>query len=899
MPEKNAKKIYCLVSHTHWDREWYEPFEQFRVRLVNLVDNLLELLEHDKDFIFHLDAQAAVLDDYLEIKPQNRERLVVLIKERRLMAGPWYIQNDFFLTSGEATVRNLLLGTRRMKDFGTSDDVAYMPDQFGLISQLPQILKGFGVESAVFSRGLAGLPGEEGEIPGKNEFVWKSPDGTGITAIFMSAFYNNAQRLSADPEKALKFIRSAVSKIEERSGTPFILLMNGVDHLEAQENLGEIIRKLRPLLGKDEDIRQVRLSDYVKNAAKSMSNPSEKWVGEMRRGFVLNGTLCSRTYIKILNNKAQELLEKILEPLSSIALMAGFPAKEYGKEFLDYLWKTLILNHPHDSICGCSRDEVHRHMEDRYERIFETASILLNKQLRLLSGHVTGSSAGAYTLTVFNTLPFARSNVVDAVLEFPSEKKVGAFRILSPDKKGAEVEVLAKYRSEKPLRSPINLPGKIDVDCYKIRFHAEELPAMGFRQYTVEPLTGKIAILKSAKDVTGELENEFLKVDISANGKIDILDKTSGKRFKDILRIEEVEDFGESYCHKAASCGKAIRSSSFAYKISSRHKDPFTDECSISFNMRVPAFYEREKKCRSKRLKNCPARLTLRLTKGKGRLDILFKMDNRVEDHLVRAVINTGIATETVDASAPFDIVTRKIRARNPDDPRNLAMEPMSDFVSVGNGKDAVAVLSKGLQCYEHLDKKGKIGLPLLRGNSYVFISASGVLPLDPAWIAPGNQCKGPIEAEFAIMPCANEKSVTNAVLDYRTALLSCWDSSDPKEFSGGRPCVQDSELSEIFYREDPYKHIGLENEKSLFALNGNGIVFSTCKLSENGKSLIFRFFNSLESKNTASVKLGFSAAKVYEATLAEKRLGEVKVVKNKVALKIKPKEIKTLEIVL
>ena len=244
MQNKSVKKFYCLVSHTHWDREWYEPFEQFRVRLLELMDNLLELMEEDKDFIFHLDAQAAVLDDYLEIKPQNRERLASLISERRLMAGPWYIQNDFFLTSGEATVRNLILGTKRMKDFGASDDVGYMPDQFGLISQLPQIFKGFGIGSAVFSRGLAGLPGEAGGIPSKNEFIWESPDGSKVTAIFMSGFYNNAQRLSADPEKALKFIRDAASKIADRSGTPYMLLMNGVDHLEAQENLNEILEKL-------------------------------------------------------------------------------------------------------------------------------------------------------------------------------------------------------------------------------------------------------------------------------------------------------------------------------------------------------------------------------------------------------------------------------------------------------------------------------------------------------------------------------------------------------------------------------------------------------------------------------------------------------------------------------
>jgi alpha-mannosidase len=143
-------KQYHVISHTHWDREWYEPFERFRIRLVRLMDNLLELLDREPEYIFHLDAQTAVIEDYLEIKPYRRDKLEKHIKAGRILIGPWFIQNDFFLTSGESTVRNLLLGIKQSESFGSCEYVGYAPDQFGLPSQLPVILNGFGIDSVVF-----------------------------------------------------------------------------------------------------------------------------------------------------------------------------------------------------------------------------------------------------------------------------------------------------------------------------------------------------------------------------------------------------------------------------------------------------------------------------------------------------------------------------------------------------------------------------------------------------------------------------------------------------------------------------------------------------------------------------------------------------------------------------
>ncbi|MBQ3865407.1 MAG: alpha-mannosidase, partial [Clostridia bacterium] len=231
--EKGKNKIFCVISHTHWDREWYMPLENFRHRLTDLMDRLLEILSKDPSYIFHLDAQTVVLEDYLLVRPEKKNDLIRYIRNRRIVIGPWYLQNDFYLTSGEATVRNLLEGARLAGEFGGSSRVGYAADQFGNPSQLPQILKDFGLSSFVFGRGFAryDLDADGKPVPKKTptEFVWRGADGTEIPAIHMRHWYNNAQRFSADVEKALGYLKLIEKSFDDEfTLTPYLLLMNGV-----------------------------------------------------------------------------------------------------------------------------------------------------------------------------------------------------------------------------------------------------------------------------------------------------------------------------------------------------------------------------------------------------------------------------------------------------------------------------------------------------------------------------------------------------------------------------------------------------------------------------------------------------------------------------------------------
>ena len=378
----HTPKTLCVISHTHWDREWYMPLEWMRLRLVDLIDRCLELLDKEPDYVFHLDAQTIVLEDYLSIRSDRRSLLENYIREGRLSVGPWYLQNDYYLTSGEATVRNLLEGTRLAGAFEGEGAVGYAPDQFGNISQLPQILRGFGIDNFVFGRGACRLEtqpdGTTARVPFPSEFWWQGADGSRLLAVYMNYWYNNAQRFSSDLDKAQRLAEQIEKSFENTTATPYLLLMNGVDHLEAQDDLLPVLQGLRE---RGLDIRQMRMDDYIHLVQRYVEERQialHTHTGELRSGSdgdLLKGTLSSRVYLKQWNVLLQNRLEQQLEPLYAMLALTG-GEELYPDQHFRYMWKELMKNHPHDSICGCSRDEVHRHMEDNFERLDEMTTLM-------------------------------------------------------------------------------------------------------------------------------------------------------------------------------------------------------------------------------------------------------------------------------------------------------------------------------------------------------------------------------------------------------------------------------------------------------------------------------------------------------------------------------------------
>ena len=381
----DAAPHLVVVPHTHWDREWYRTQEEFRLRLVRLLDRLLPLLEGDPSFLhFSLDGQTIVVDDYLEVRPDARERLGKLVRDGRLVVGPWYVLPDEWLVSGEALIRNLRLGLRETAALGGSNPVGYVPDQFGHVGQLPQLLRGFGLEGAALWRGV-------GQHVGETTFWWEAPDGTRLFTVYMPLGYGNAALLPLEPEALAARLAREIEALGPFSRIPSLLLMNGSDHLEPQPGLPAVLEAAASRLGVEAEIGTVL--GFLRRARAEARHDLPLHRGELRSGLrapLLPGCASARLPQKQRDFRNDRLLVRYLEPLSTwLAALGG----EADPGLLDFAWRIALQNHPHDSICGCSVDRVHAQMEARFDRVEEIAGEELGRVARGLVARVAAPPA--------------------------------------------------------------------------------------------------------------------------------------------------------------------------------------------------------------------------------------------------------------------------------------------------------------------------------------------------------------------------------------------------------------------------------------------------------------------------------------------------------------------------
>ncbi len=421
-----------IVPHTHWDREWYEPFQIFRMRLVHLIDRLLEILASDPGFShFTLDGQAIVLEDYLAIRPQRRAELERLVRSGRLLIGPWYVLPDEFLVSPESLIRNLLRGSRVCGSFGTRMPVGYIPDPFGHIGQMPQILRGFQLDSACVERGLADHP---------CELWWESPDRSRVLLANLREGYDNAARMPAAQPAFDEFVRQRRQALLPHAHSGHLLLLNGTDHHEAQPELTAMIASTQL----EDDLVISGLPTYVQAIAaeaeaRGLDLPVVR--GELRsskRHHLLPGVLSSRMWIKQRNQGCETLLERWAEPFSAWAeglsgddpdrpIWTGHltaPRLRRPSELLSEAWRMLLECQPHDSICGCSIDQVHAEMRPRFDQVEQVGEEITRQGLAALAGAIDTVSAcpppARGAVIVFNAAGATQSGLARASLELPA-----------------------------------------------------------------------------------------------------------------------------------------------------------------------------------------------------------------------------------------------------------------------------------------------------------------------------------------------------------------------------------------------------------------------------------------------------------------------------------------------
>jgi len=433
----------AIVPHTHWDREWYEPFQSFRLRLVDVLDQLLPLLEADPSYArFLLDGQVAAVDDYLEVRPEAEGRIRDLAAAGRLTVGPWYTLMDEFLVSPETIVRDLQMGVRRSAAFGGAMKVGYLPDMFGHVAQMPQILRLAGFEHAVVWRGVPSAITTTG-------FVWEAPDGSSVRAEYLPFGYGNGSLL---PDDAKALVRRVHDHLEQIG--PFLLgdllLMNGSDHLPPQAGLGRVVAEANAV--------QSELRFEITSLPEYLSGTSREGLphlrGELRSGAranMLMGVTSNRVDIKRAAARAERSLERRAEPYCALFL----DPRSWPGPQLDLAWKEIVRNAAHDSICACSVDDVDDEVLRRFGAARAIAEGLAARALSAL-----GASMASPGHVVVNPSARERSGVVELVVADGAGGPGAGADGAGTDDRGGTVQVVAERAG---------LPGTLTLDAQTVR----------------------------------------------------------------------------------------------------------------------------------------------------------------------------------------------------------------------------------------------------------------------------------------------------------------------------------------------------------------------------------------------------------------------------------------------
>lgn len=868
------KKVY-IIPHTHWDREWYLPFEQHRLRLIWLIDTLLSLLDKDPEYAhFHLDGQTIILDDYLKVKPYNEELLKKHIQNGRLSVGPWYVLQDEYLISDEANVRNMLIGLQESRKYGEPAKIGYFPDAFGNISQAPQILRGFGIDNAIFGRGINAV-GFNNSI--KNEFEtmefsselkWQSPDGSEVLGIFMANWYNNSSEIPSDTHEAVEFLNNAIRSAEMVATTDILLLMNGCDHQPVQEDLPDILNRVSSKFP-DTTFVHAGLMDYVDEVRRNVRQ-LKIFVGEMNSQhtegwWTLTGTASSRIYLKQMNDECQKMIENYLEPIETIAFIKG---KNYAKAEMTYAWKMLLQNHPHDSICGCSIDAVHREMVTRFEKVRAFTEGMLENSFESIIGAkiVPTIDLNRITVSVYNPVNWRRSDKLKFKIDLKAED-----HFFNPEVRDAQGNTCPSVFKDLGIVFDYTLPKDsfrvvAKVHRYEVEVIANDLKPLGMTLFSIvnrEAVYSETVSNEESTELAREeriLENDYLKVEIEEDGALTVLDKASGISYTGLNRFEDSGDIGNEYMFIAPIHEKIWKSEKSNPKIECIRKDELTTEFLITYGISLPVGCNKDSSKRNDKMLDGVLHTHIKLMKNHKRVDIATTIDNIWKDHRLRVLMPVGGTVDHHFAHGQYDVL---MRPNSPwkgwKNPSNCQKQRY--FVAMQCEEQGLMIANKGLMEYEVVDSN-TFALTLLR--SVGELGDWGVFP------TPEAQCLGERVAEYSIIPYSGHWRDSAA---YKTAY----------EFN--LPSLTKQVMSDWSLVELP------------FVVETGTFVVTAVKSSEERNTVIFRGYSVDDETTELVINLKKEVNGIFKTSLNEERLKELEIQDGLVIVPLKPKEIATFEI--
>ncbi|MFX1565505.1 MAG: alpha-mannosidase [Promethearchaeota archaeon] len=969
-----------LVSHTHWDREWYLPFEKFRWLLVKTLDQLIELMESNSDYLrFNLDGQTIVLEDYLELRPENRFRLKQLIEQNRIQIGPWYVLADEFLVSGESLIRNLLFGRQLASEFGDVMAIGYVPDAFGHIAQLPQILRGFDINKSVWWRGL--------EDHGKTlptELRWRAPDGSEVLLVHLRTSYSTAANLPNSVDAALAQILMPLNVLSLRGTSSAALLMNGSDHLPPQSYLPKLIREINKRFHSDDILQGRTVSQLLGAFGKS---PIEKEVtgidelspfidqlfadfinelkgvtvqhGTFKEYFdiienevnlaelpviegeqhaskyipILPGVFSTRLYLKQQNFSTQQLLERWVEPFSTIAWWLG---AQYPSIPLRRAWQLLLQNHPHDSICGCSVDATHEDMERRFTWSQQLGHQLLAEAIHYINTHTNSSPSTELpqppiaTFRVFNPHPWAASGVIRILLNLPfSPDKKTQLALYTATGEQIQFQMIPAQNLDSSFQSLLDfhtlprlyegeprLPDK--TNQIMITFCAEAIPSLGYSTYylTTDRTDSRLSQKSELKvQQSGEIysiENPLIQLQISTKtGTLNLHHKPTNKTYQNLLMFEDTGDVGDEYNFCPPHQDQRITNQDKIHsKVRLLEEGPVSITLEVQMQLKVPKMAHKTRRRRSSKTTTLTIHTLITVTSNSPRIDIQHTIQNRAKDHRLRVLFPTGIHTKTAWGDTPFHVTERPLGPapqewdaqlypmmmeyyltsilKQPKVPGkamgwfedSTTTHALQTFLDVTDDQQGLLITTRGLPEYEVLeDPHRTIALTLLR--SIGWLSCDDLTTrrghAGPPMVTNRAQCLGQYYANYSIIPHEGTWKTPTTRQDTQLYITPLKAIQLHRATRGLSP---------------PSQHF--------LSISPETCTFSCLKKGEQTDSTILRFYNTNGSSSKVQISSIFSIRQAALVDLAEKQLEPISLARStpkQITVLLSPFQIRTLQL--
>lgn len=817
---------FHLILHTHWDREWYLPRAGFQARLAPVLGGVLDLLAREPDARFVLDGQTVAAEDALVVRPEWISRVADAVLEKRLEIGPWYVLADEIVPSGESMIRNLLQGAGDAAALGARMDVLHSPDAFGHPGVLPTIAAEFGIANGVVWRGLGRPTGRDCDL-----YRWRGPDGQEMLTYHLPAAgyeVGSDLRHVAEIPHTWSTIRR---ELAGRAVTSHIAVFMGADHHAAPPD-PVAIRDAIQALESGNIVRLSSLGEYF-HAARREASSAPSLSGELRWSYghtwTLQGTHATRARLKRRHGAVELYLQRLVEPLAALTSLQAGPELS---GIVRVAQRALVECQFHDTICGCCGDLVAREQEVRLTSVHAAGSESARIALHALSRHDPDAARDQLasvtpTLLVWNPVARVRGGVTMAEISFfrrdvlvgpPSGRTPSTgvgyapFALVGADGRPHPVQLLSVTPGLERIDAACHYPDQDEVDVARVAFECPEIGGMGLAALVIgSPTTGPVAT--SLHAAPRRIENRFLTILITDDDGIELIDRRSGERYPDVLRLVDERDGGDSYT-------PWITNSDTAASTISVHEPKVIAEGPLV------AAIEVRRELQSAGRGTIAARLALMLYADSQVLRVRLEVENGAVDHRLRLRVPVGAGDVAVSGAAfgfarraPIDTATFDYPSEHP-----VRTAPAQRYVAAGTGDRGIALFSPGFMEYEWTQRR-ELFLTVMRSVGELSRSDLPGRPGHAGWpmSTPEAQEAGRHILELAIAPLGEHEA------DDVAALERIWEDTFLP--------VQPRFIRDFVGDVAGLDAIGAE-------LVGNGLICSALKAAESGAGIVLRCYN-------------------------------------------------------